>query len=298
MFCLKQHHHQQSSGSVIQQQQQHHQQHYQQPQQQPLSVPIVETPTTVPIRHKIYGCARCGLRFRVVRELVLHLHTCVHDTFHDKAQYLTPDLWLQAPEGQHIVINEPESNTTLNTTGLWLMSNDVVSSPDIVSKGFWVMPPNPNEQDVPNTPIKSETITSAVATPQSIGAHGSPMSIPYDNFQMAQQPAATPPAQREVHPNPEPPVQWKKQIAPRKPSVRLAEENKRKREGRAKTSGKNINGFNAQPSEATSSGVGIAQQQQHHQSQLANNKYMYMNGDEGTGLGAEQESMHVPVSNI
>lgn len=257
------------------------QQHYEQPQHQ-LSVPVVETPTTVPIRHKIYGCARCGLRFRVVRELVVHLHGCLHDTFHDKAQYLTPDLWLQAPEGQHIVINEPESNTTLNTTGLWLMSNDVVSSPDIVSKGFWVMPPNPNEQDVPNTPIKNEPIAAVPPQPEPThslgGAHNSPMSMPYDNYQVAatSRSADVP----QVPQIPDPPSQWKKQSAPRKMKT-LADENKRKRGSRAKAPAANHNGFvdAQQAAVAMTSGLGSSQQQQQHNQQL-HPLPMYTNGDE------------------
>lgn len=133
--------------------------------QQPQSHSQQSVPLSSPIGEAIYGCGRCGSKFRLVRELVVHLHSCINESFQHRAQFLTPELWVQAPDGQHIVINETETNTTLNTAGLWLMSHNGVAYSDIVSKGFWVMPPA-NNHDLPLTAlnttqeIKTESILS------------------------------------------------------------------------------------------------------------------------------------------
>lgn len=114
-----------------------------------------------PPNPNLYGCARCGSRFKLVRQLVVHLHSCFVDCFHDKHRYLLPNLWVEAPNNQHIVINESETNTTLNTTGLWLMSNSPsCTTEDNLSKGFWVMPPS-NVQPIEIQPIQSQVIQQA-----------------------------------------------------------------------------------------------------------------------------------------
>lgn len=111
-----------------------------------------------PINPNLYGCARCGSRFKLVRQLVVHLHSCFVDCFHDKQKYLLPNLWVEAPNNQHIVINESETNTTLNTTGLWLMSNSpLCTTEDNLSKGFWVMPPS-SVQPIEIQPIHQPVI--------------------------------------------------------------------------------------------------------------------------------------------
>ncbi|KAG4075440.1 hypothetical protein HA402_015093 [Bradysia odoriphaga] len=111
-----------------------------------------------PPNPNLYGCARCGSRFKLVRQLVVHLHSCFVDCFHDKHRYLLPNLWVEAPNNQHIVINESETNTTLNTTGLWLMSNSpTCTTEDNLSKGFWVMPPS-NVQPIEIQPIQQQVI--------------------------------------------------------------------------------------------------------------------------------------------
>ena len=111
---------------------------------------------------------------------MLHLHLCVADTFHDKDQYLTPEAWVQAPDDQHIVINENETNTTLNTPGLWLMCPD--NGPDVVSKGFWVMPP-PNNHDMPMVaaPTKVEPPPAVVVVPTY--DHVNTAAVPNDSIQ-------------------------------------------------------------------------------------------------------------------
>lgn len=160
---------------------QYRQQHFQQPQQQQQAqAPVVQPAPQIqqqqqqqvtysnaaPLRQNngLYGCARCGSRFPMVRELVLHLHVCITDTFHDRDLYLTPNLWVQAPEGQHIVINETETNTTLNTAGLWLANNDGQPSTNIVEKGFWVMPP-PSTQEISLTSAQAAASNSYVEQP-------------------------------------------------------------------------------------------------------------------------------------
>lgn len=163
---------------------QHHAQHQQ--QQVPVPAPVIQ-----PTREDIYGCARCGSKFCLVRELVLHLHMCVIDTFHDKDQYLTPNLWVQAPDGQHIVINETETNTTLNTAGLWLMSNDGVASADIVSKGFWVMPP-PNNHDIPLMTVNPLAVKAEPVLP--IQQPRPPVPPPPQQQQHQQQPVIVMPS--------------------------------------------------------------------------------------------------------
>lgn len=231
----------------------------------------------------------------------MHLHVCVDDIFHDKAQFLTPELWLQAPDGQHIVINEPESNTTLNTTGLWLMSNDVVSSPDIVSKGFWVMPPHHTGDDILQTPIKSEPI---VAGPSVIAQPTHDNQMAYNNYHDVQQ---HPPTQSNVVQNSsqvpavnsEPLVAWKKQSTPHQPKT-PADENKRKRNTRAKAAPKNhkdtaaVPLYNARTSVLATSSATILHAQQ---PQVQQN--MYMNGGSGTTVVADHQNMlTVPVSYI
>lgn len=130
------------SRNEVCQQQQQQSHHHQQQQQTQIEPPAVQN-------QNLYGCARCGYRFGLLRDLVLHLHSCSNDIFYNKHEYLLPHLYVQAPNNQHIVVNEAETNTTLNTPALWLMSN--ITGPcteDSVMKGFWVMPP-PNNHSIP-----------------------------------------------------------------------------------------------------------------------------------------------------
>lgn len=121
-------------------------------------------PLPPPPNPNLYGCARCGSRFKLVRQLVVHLHSCFVDCFHDKNKYLLPNLWVEAPNNQHIVINESETSTTLNTTGLWLMSNSpTCTTEDNLSKGFWVMPPS-NVQPIEIQPIQHQVIQQPAET--------------------------------------------------------------------------------------------------------------------------------------
>lgn len=121
-------------------------------------------PPPPPPNPNLYGCARCGSRFKLVRQLVVHLHSCFVDCFHDKQKYLLPNLWVEAPNNQHIVINESETSTTLNTTGLWLMSNSPnCTTEDNLSKGFWVMPPS-HVQPIEIQPIQHQVIQQQAET--------------------------------------------------------------------------------------------------------------------------------------
>lgn len=127
------------------------------------STNILAPPAPLP-NPNLYGCARCGSRFKLVRQLVVHLHSCFVDCFHDKHKYLLSNLWVEAPNNQHIVINESETNTTLNTTGLWLMSNSPsCTTEDNLSKGFWVMPPS-NVQPIEIQPIQHQVIQQQAET--------------------------------------------------------------------------------------------------------------------------------------
>lgn len=70
-----------------------------------------------------------------------HMRTCRDETFYDASNYLHQKNWVEAPKGQHIVINEESTNIVLKTTGLWLMPepNDSQMNSDSL-RGFWVMP--------------------------------------------------------------------------------------------------------------------------------------------------------------
>lgn len=72
---------------------------------------------------------------------MVHMRTCRDETFYDAANYLHQKNWVEAPKGQHIVINEEATNVVLKTTGLWLMPepNDTQMNTDSL-RGFWVMP--------------------------------------------------------------------------------------------------------------------------------------------------------------
>lgn len=89
-----------------------------------------------------YGCARCGRRYHLIRDLTKHLLVCSDDAlFYDASKHLLPEYWVEAPKNQHIVINEDSTNVTLKTTGLWLMPdpNGQTELSDSL-RGFWVMP--------------------------------------------------------------------------------------------------------------------------------------------------------------
>lgn len=82
-----------------------------------------------------------GRRYHTIRDLMAHMRTCRDETFYDAANYLHQKNWVEAPKGQHIVINEESTNVVLKTTGLWLMPepNDTQMNSDSL-RGFWVMP--------------------------------------------------------------------------------------------------------------------------------------------------------------